>query len=421
MVLSREDSEKMNARLVKLLLILGCSIVAFLMVYEVVGNSYNSVKTEIVYERSSLTTIDTKVFVVRDEVLLSNNFSGILVPLIKDGEKVAKGDPFAVVCNSAEDAAMFLEKEELKADITRYENLRSKQSLTAVNIDKLDKETDLIFTNMLVAASNSQLMDFEKLAADFRDMLTSRQLAVSTPMLELDTKLSQLKARLAEIEAKKIFTQSLISDYSGYYISGTDGHENLIQFEGISEISPTVIDAAITKGKDETHMNSAGKIVASFDWYLLTSVENSKAATLKNGDITQILVGRSGEIKVPAAVHQIKPSNDEKTLIVFVCNQMNEDYAGIRTEEAKIVLKEQKGYRIKSSAVRIKDNIQGVFIVRGNVVGFRRVDIIESNEEYVLAAIIPNNSNTKSPYNIELYDEVIVEGKNLYEGKIIRR
>jgi hypothetical protein len=98
---------------------------------------------------------------------------------------------------------------------------------------------------------------------------------------------------------------------------------------------------------------------------------------------------------------------------------MNKRLAGMRIETAEIVLEEHKGLKINSEAVRVVDGVTGIYILRGNVVSFRKIQIAYAGEGYVVAKSIHNNSDTTPPLNAELYDEAIIKGKDLYEGKLV--
>lgn len=392
-----------------------------LLTYGIFGNNSTCVKTEVVYEKIALTTIDTRMFVVRDEKVVSKGESAATIPLIKDGAKLAKGDLFSLAFNSAEDASAYSEAERIKGKIARYEQFNNKQSLSSIDIEKLDKEIDLVFANMLDSANKQNLLDFTVAADSLKDKLTNRQIAVGVQNMDLDAKISVLREKLAELEVKELSTKKLVSEHAGYFVSNTDGNENTIPHKDIENVTSDAIKKAINDAGNIPLTEGSGKIICNFNWYLLASVHNAQANDLKIGDKKEILLGKNGEISLYATVYAINRSSADETALVFVCNQMNEAYAHLRVEDAKIVLSRYTGYKINNAAIRTKENVKGVYVVRNNVVVFRQLNLLESQENYSIAQVPSNQSSAEGYKNIKLYDEIIVEGKNLYEGKVVKR
>ena len=86
----------------------------------------------------------------------------------------------------------------------------------------------------------------------------------------------------------------------------------------------------------------------------------------------------------------------------------------MRKINIKIHTEEYAGYEIDRKALRTVDGEVGVYVQLGNVVRFKKVDIVYSDDSLVLS----KKKEGESGY-VCLYDEVIIEGTDLYDGKII--
>ena len=64
-----------------------------------------------------------------------------------------------------------------------------------------------------------------------------------------------------------------------------------------------------------------------------------------------------------------------------------------------------------------KEDISVVYILRGDIMNVRKVEIIYDMGDYVLVSEKTVAENGYSP--IKRYDEVIVKGRNLSDGKSI--
>ena len=57
---------------------------------------------------------------------------------------------------------------------------------------------------------------------------------------------------------------------------------------------------------------------------------------------------------------------------------------------------------------------RGVYVLTGMQVKFVEVNVIYSDDDYMIC-----EKQTEDEKVLRLYDEVIVKGKNLYDGKIV--
>ncbi|MEG1407181.1 MAG: HlyD family efflux transporter periplasmic adaptor subunit, partial [Ruthenibacterium sp.] len=63
----------------------------------------------------------------------------------------------------------------------------------------------------------------------------------------------------------------------------------------------------------------------------------------------------------------------------------------------------------------VKDGVIGVYVKYGNLIKFRKIDVLYENDTYLL---VPK-TYTKDVNEVKMYDEVILSGKNLADGKTI--
>lgn len=129
---------------------------------------------------------------------------------------------------------------------------------------------------------------------------------------------------------------------------------------------------------------------------------------------------------------------------MFSSEIMPDGFDYTRMQPVSVNVKKYEGYKLPLSAVRLVDydgvTVEGVYILYGNTVRFRRIETILSQDGYVLCAPqrtetedsvfqfpIIGETETEAPETaayetipfLELYDRVIVSAKELYDGKII--
>ena len=115
-----------------------------------------------------------------------------------------------------------------------------------------------------------------------------------------------------------------------------------------------------------------------------------------------------------AAVNQNE--SGESVTLILKSNVMNEDIAALRVASIKIKIEAYNGLVVDRQALRTVDGVKGVYIKVGNVAEFRAVNIVYSDESLILA----DNSDGEISNHLELYDEIILEGTDLYDSKLLR-
>jgi len=118
---------------------------------------------------------------------------------------------------------------------------------------------------------------------------------------------------------------------------------------------------------------------------------------------------------IPVTVHACNKDNNGNLAVVFRCDYMSEELSTIRQETVEIQLVKHTGLKVPKAAIVVDDQQQaGVYVRSGNVAAFRKIKQLYSEPaDYVICEELPD-----SEY-LRLYDDIIVGGRGLYDGKII--
>ncbi|HCT17398.1 MAG TPA: hypothetical protein DIW36_08525 [Ruminococcaceae bacterium] len=396
-------------------------VAAFVYLFhDVLTMNKNSYDTETADEVTEQEKISLKAFLVRDEEYINQKTTGTVVPLIKDGMRVASGDAVARVCNSAEDAAAVSKLVEAKESLARYQEISEQTELNALDMEKLNKAIDASYTELLKTANNGDFSELTKNTEELENKLASKQI-LKDGTINLTDKFNKLNTEIQSLEAKNINTSDVIAPLSGYYISNLDGYEGAMDYDKIDSL--TVSDAEkLFKRKPDDVSGRMGKIVGSYKWYLVTVMDGKYSLVLNEGDKMKINMPYYGFKNVEVVVEKISKTDGGKVAVAFSCNMMNETYANMRTEDIELVFREFTGYKVNSSSIhREKDekneDIDVVYILRGDIMNARKIEIIYDAGDYV---VVSEDTEAKNGFRpIKRYDEVIVKGRNLSDGKSI--
>ena len=287
-------------------------------------------------------------------------------------------------------------------------------------MEKLNKDIDSSFTELIEASGKGDFSNVNQNIEELENKLASKQI-LKDGTIDLTAKFNELGAKIKSLESKKISSSDVLAPLSGYYISNLDGYENAIDYDKIGDLTVGEAEKLFDKKPDDV-TGRMGKIVGSYKWYLVTVMDSKYSLLMAEGDTMKINMPYYGFKDVEVRVEKISTTQNNKVAVAFSCNRMNETYANMRAEDIELVFKEYKGYKVNSSSIRREKDEKGneidiVYILRGDIMNARKIEIIYDAGDYVLVSEETEASNGYRP--IKRYDEVIVKGRNLSDGKSI--
>lgn len=406
----KDDKKKMNA----VYIVAGVIFIIFFL-YQVFKINYQPVKTQVALNKTVASTAVTDAFVVRDEYPIEASVTGTLVPLVEDGKRVASQDDVAVVFTSDDAAKAYNEMKAVKEEIEYFSSLQNKVGVQTADIIPLDERIYSACEAYSVAISKGNISSYEAYENNIRDAMTSRQLSTGT-IIDPSARLGELNAKLAQLQSANIGYNTIKAPHPGYYISVADGYESTVDYKNVmsmttSQISDLFDGSKTQKGNVDNYM---GKLVDGFNWYLLCVVNYEDAVKLSIGSKAKVEFTMTTAEPINAVVAEICDTADGKTGVILKCNLMSTQYASLRTEQIRITFDEHTGFQVPNKAIREVDGQKGVFVLNGNIVKFKKINIDYSDSEMSIC----NNPNNENGF-VELYDNIIVEGTDLYDGKIL--
>ena len=433
--------EDVNNSLIRRLATTAIAVLLLLYVgYQVYRSHYSGVKTETSAYFTASDSVQVTGVAVRDEIPLEKpKTAGVVDYLLSSGDKVAKGGTVARICSDEKQAAARHELESVDSEITRLQSLQSPGDTYAASPDSLNRQIQRRLSSLLGQTVSG---DFASLPASREDLLyliSERQIVTGQA--------SDLGARLAELQkTRETLSQqagtalgTIVSPASGYFISSTDGLESALDFSKALSLTGDQILAA--EKEQAAPDGSPGKISGSYDWYFACVVDAGRTEDfrqLASGGTVSIRFPFVSNVTVPAtvaAVNQSAPSS--QAAVILRCDYMNAELAAIRRETAQVVLHEYTGIRVSSQSVHfetvsktVKDSsgkktttkkeVSGVYVLHGNQINFQQVAPLYSTENYVICDPNPPEDGLMTDGTVKLHDEVVVEGTDLYDGKVVQ-
>lgn len=400
-----------SAKLIAIILVV--SLLASYVIYQAVIASKSEMETQFALYETVYKTINTSAFAVRDEAFVTNTATGTRVSFAANGARVARGDTVSVVFDSSEDAASYLRISELEESIEHYTELSGQANFQTMNIESLTAKIDNELIDFLEARDSRDYKKAIDSARVFRDSVTGKQIATGTD-LDFSKQLATMQNELESLRQTKYKYTEIKSESAGYYIHGSDGFENVINHGDIDKITVDDVEKALEAKPATVNSDVVGRVVNSFKWYLVCAVDTNETVNLSYGKKFYINIPYQGVERLPVTLYKIGERTGDKTMLILSCDLMNDSISDIRIENIEIITEEYRGYKILNSAIRTVDGEKGVYVVRGNLLGFRKIRVLYSTDSYSIV----DNPEGDSDY-IKLYDKVVTKGVELYDNKLL--
>ena len=404
-------SPKAKAVLVALLVLVILTFTVY-QVYIIKGGR-TELKTQTALYQTVSRSVEAEGFVVREEQYVSNPYTGTVVPSVSNGSKVAVGDTVARIFPSADAAANAARLDELNDSIAFY------RSVASAGTGVLPADLELYKQNAvdaLLALSNAaeknELGRFGDLSGELRAAIAKKQIAYGNTM-DVSAKLSALTSERNALEASLSNYSSVVAEAAGYYVASADGYETMAGLDGVKEYTADDVDRLNTAEPRSVPAGTVGKLVTSFSWYLVCNADEKEIYGIESGDSVGVSFLHSSAGEINMYVSAINAGEQEGTVtLVLKSNKMNAAVATLRKESVKICAEKYSGFVVDPRAVRTVDGQTGVYVKLGNIVRFRRIDIAYSDENMILATCPDGESGY-----LKQYDEIIIEGTDLYDRK----
>lgn len=390
--------------------------VIVLIVLFVVIQFYKVTHIELKTQTATISTVYDKVsseaLFIRDESVVEKSPSGVTVACFQDGDKINVKGNVAMQFSSSKAAANYSKYAELTKQIKYYQTLEAQTVGQSADLETINEDIEQKVINYADGLAKNQIGDT---AEDLDSVLVRRQLIIGEDVNLLSI-IENLRDQRNNYQSYSKPDRYIKTDKSGVFSSYTDGYENLIDYSKVEETTIDGFKSALKAvDKAQNVSNNIGKLVTSYTWYIQTLVSADTVKNLENGDYVNIVLkdDTSKSFKAEIINGAEIALGQKETLLVLKLNEMDADIAKLRKAEIEIRRNTYEGIKVPSEALHVLDGKKGVYVLIASQVKFREVNVIYSDDDYVLAEY--DESNEKS---IHLYDKIITQGKDLKDGKV---
>ncbi len=377
---------------------------------QIISSFYKPIKTETAVYHTVSDGFNITGLIIRNEILVHYDGGGVMHFVTDDGSRVAKAGVIADIYNSENASITVSEIKSIEAKIKDITDILSYNDIESANLDLINSRVESKVDDLIFATSKGEYSTVSTCAEELLSAINHREAAMGN-VADFSVKLEQLNSRLNELKVALPQTKGqILAEESGYFVSKTDGYEQVFSSKDLTLFTPDFLKEA---KQEDLAKNVIGKIVSDYEWYIAASVSVNQSLNYKEGEVLKIETSVKSSPEITATVKQINISdNGENAVVIFACNEMNSELASMRSGPMTVIKDEYSGLRVPKKALRVVDSQRGVYVLSGMQIKFIPVQIVYSNESFIIC-------KKDNDSRLRLYDQVVVKGKNLYDGKIV--
>ena len=365
-------------------------------------------------------TVSGTGYIFRDETPLYAEKTGAVDYLVKNGEKVAVGQKLVNVYGLKNEADGELAKKMLLLTDKQIELLEKSVISDAEVVDPAilkSQASDIYFKLLNLMSEN----DTGEMSVQIENMMiTLNKLNMLTDgSSDVKASLEMLRAQRNEYLVGEHIEQ--YSKLSGYFYYATDGFETKFSTSALKDITAEKFYSLVyehNNKKAEISSEIYGKLATGTRWNFVIPIDQIKASGLEINKEYKLMFKENNNTTLKMTLlDKVEADSRGETILVFECNKLPKNFSLERCQNAEIELSSVEGIYVPLSAMARENGITGVYIARGSVVFFNKVDIIYRGYDYCLVA---KSGEGEGDYDYLATNELIItNGKNMFHGRIL--
>ena len=331
-------------------------------------------------------------------------------------------------------------RQQLTQLTSQIDLLQRSQNTAATQLDGLLKERSGALYDLLDALDTAQYSDVDESTDAY--LLAQNKLWITTgDTAGFADQIALLAQQAQTVQAQLGNPTQITAPTTGYFVrAASSGRLNAGAADILAQ-SPEQLKAYLDSDPEMPLDGCVGKLVAGFSWQYAGVCSAKQAEKLLGSDgkplrtAVEISFPGQSDAALRATVSEVT-IDAEKDVARFVlqCNSINGDVLCLNHARARISTGESTGLRVPAAAVHyLKEDgteaetqgenyIPGVYVKYGNIARFCKIDPVDNDHplvtdgDYIL--VLPKGTDG-SVSQVRLYDEIIVSGQNLYDGKLL--
>lgn len=339
---------------------------------------HRSVSVSVAYTGQVTDSLSVTGWVVRQETPLPDT-SGTLLRQVQEGEKVHAGQTVAMTyaSKSALEVVSRLEDTELKLQQLQFARSSFLDSDAALKVDS--DISDSILRLHIATADGDYATATQEMSA-MKTAVLKRSYSYES-LEQIDQAIAQTRSDISTLQNQLSGATSVKTAVAGVYSGSTDGSEEALTPDFLTDVTPARLDALSTGSA----VKSAGKIITDNTWYFAANIPAQQARELQVGQEVTLRLSKGLQQDTPAYVQSISTEEDGQVAVVLSCTRYISQVTLLRHQQGEILLREYKGLRVPSAALRMdEEGSLQLFCRLGAYVCSKPVDLVYRGDGFCL-------------------------------------
>lgn len=402
-----------------LLAIVSIGLIAFVG-YQVYGHFTDNYETETVYSYVVEESTRVSGVVLRDEVVIDEKVGrGISAYLANDGTKLSIGSPIAEFYTNESEAQKVHQLRELENRRALLAKAQDPGATSYAQTDALNKQIVSELSNIIDAVNNENLSDVSASSDKLYVLMNTKQIAVGK-QANFSTAISQLVTEENYLK-KQISSDATVikSPRQGYFIRKIDGLEGKVDMANLGSLTPADLFDLTNTPVPPNAEDMVGKLMISHNWYYAARIPSEELDKYQLGASVTLNFNVAGANDIAATIsHVNSDSTQEEALVIFRSDFISDVLVNLRVAQADVKFKSIRGLRISKSAIQFNGMEKGVYVVVGERMEFKPIEVIYEEFDYAICKE-DTGEIVQGSKQLQQYDEVIVKGTDLSDNKRI--
>ena len=361
--------------------------------------------------------IDTTGILVRDETVYLTGIDGEMVSDVNEEQRVASGEKIATVYASDIDISIREELSSINEEISALERAMQRSRTMGDDVMMSDMQIRSTVGEIISMAERGNYSGIRLIKEELSFLINNRSEDYNGEVSQRQVRLDELKSRKEQLEKSISASKNdIYASLGGVYSSLIDGYEDVLTTSAIESMTIGTYKytlAGIPNTASQSNRLASGdvvcKIVDNSQWMLAATISEREAYGMTPGLNVQLRVNSLASTTFQGRVVRVSEPENGEVLVVVSANRYIATIYSARKVEFSIIRGTYRGIGVPTSAMRSVGGEQGVFISSNGVARFRPAKEIFKKDG--VSVVISDK--------LKLYDNVIVNGKDIEEGKIL--
>lgn len=353
-------------------------------------------------------------YIFRQQKVINAPCSGHLECIVSDGDRVSEGQVIGYIYSDTPNPETIDKIKELSHLLAQVGVNDSEKTYTSVSAASGSK-----VSSMIRDISDERSKRNISSAANSKDEL-NRLLKQGSEGSNKPLTAAEIQAELDSLNSGAGLLQTVKAETGGVFCPRTDGLEDALSSDKVKELAPSYLSELNDREPIITRSVEAGqplcKIINNYSWYFAANVDSEQASALKEGQSIQMEFFDLSDAPIKGTVSRISAEESGLTTVVISTNRYVKGIYSTNRINADIVTVSVEGIKLPVSCLRVRDGVEGVFVIRLDKAKFVPVNVRYKNDKWAIVSPIENIGDIK----LQMYDEVIVDSKSVEEDKIVR-